>query len=73
MAVLHNVPLDRIGAVSREVRFGRTVLTLLAGFFFGLGWLAARGFALAWLGLAWTVTAFRLGWVQGATVRRGNG
>lgn len=65
VAWVHRVPVDRITAQAREVRFWRTVLTALAGVLFGLGWLAARGFAAVWLAVSWAVVAVRVGWREG--------
>ncbi|MFD9949839.1 hypothetical protein ACFWYW_55780 [Nonomuraea sp. NPDC059023] len=58
------VPLDRITAEARHVRFGRTMLTVLAGVLFGLGWCVAKIFSGAWFAMAWTATAVKVGWVE---------
>lgn len=63
--VLGRVPTDRITREAREVRFWRTVLSLLAGVLFGVGWLTAKAFGVLWLSLAWTVTAVKVGWREG--------
>ena len=55
------LPVDEITAQAREVHFGRTVLTLVAAVFFGLGWVVARAFFC----VAWCGTAVRLGWQAG--------
>jgi hypothetical protein len=68
--VLTRVPTAQITREARQIHFWRTVLTLLAGLFFGLGWLAARGFGFAWFALAWTATAVKVGWVEGRKPRR---
>jgi hypothetical protein len=60
--VLARVPVDEITAQAREARPGRTALTLIAAVLFGLGWLVAKVFAVAWLALTWSWTAVRLGW-----------
>lgn len=60
--ILDRVPVDQISDRAREVKFSRTVLTLLAGLIFGTFWLLSKAAAVAWLGLAWCVTAARLGW-----------
>lgn len=62
------IPLDRIAAEARQIRFWRTVLTTLAGLLFGLGWLAAKGFAVVWLAVAWSSAAVKVGWQE---ARRG--
>lgn len=61
-ALLERVPLDEISVRARQVRPGRTVLTLIAGVLFGIGWLAARAFALAWLSFTWSWAAASVGW-----------
>jgi hypothetical protein len=60
--VLDRVPLEDIGSQAREVKPGRTILTLIAGALFGLGWVTARVFAVLWLGVAWSFIAVREGW-----------
>jgi hypothetical protein len=61
---LDRVPLERISAEAREVRFGRTVLLLLAGLLYGVGWLAAKVFVLLWRAVAWVGVAIKLGWTE---------
>jgi hypothetical protein len=60
--VLRRVPVEQITREAREARFWRTVLLVLAGVLFGLGWLAFKTFAVVWLAMAWTATAVKLGW-----------
>ncbi|MGH8952686.1 MAG: hypothetical protein ACRDX9_14855 [Acidimicrobiia bacterium] len=62
--VLERVPVDRINAEARDVQVGRSLLTLLAGFFYLLGWLAGK----AVTGLAWCFAAVRVGWREGRAV-----
>lgn len=64
MAVLEQIPIQRITDEARQVHFGRTVLTVIAGLLFGLGWLASKTLGGLWLALAWSATAVRLGWVE---------
>lgn len=66
---LGSVPLDRINAEAREVRFTRVLLTLLAGMLFGFGWVAARTCTTVWAAAAWSVTAVRVGWREGMAGR----
>lgn len=63
--VLERVPVERINREARETHFWRTVLTLVAGLLYGVGWLAAKGFTLLWLVLAWSAVAVRVGWQEG--------
>jgi hypothetical protein len=67
--VLERVPVDRISSQAREVRFGRTVLTLIAAVLYGIGWVAAMAFTVLWLALSWSATAVRVGWQEARTPR----
>jgi hypothetical protein len=60
--LLDRVPVDEITAQAKRVRFWRTVLTLVAGALYGLGWVTARAFALVWLAASWCWVAVREGW-----------
>lgn len=64
------VPVERITAEARQIRFGRTVLTVLAALLFSMGWCVAKLFSGLWLVLAWTATAVKVGWVE---ARKGSG
>lgn len=59
---LTRVPVTRINERARQIHFWRTVLTLIAGLLFGLGWTVAKGFGGLWLVLTWTATAVAVGW-----------
>lgn len=63
-------PIDRITAEAKQVRFGRSVLTLVACVLFAIGWCAAKAVGVAWFALAWTVTAVKVGWVEARTDAR---
>lgn len=67
---LDRVPVDRITREAREIHFWRTVLTLIAGLLYGIGWLTAKLFTGLWLVVAWTVTAVKLGWQEGRKPNR---
>jgi uncharacterized membrane protein YedE/YeeE len=56
---------ERITLEAREVRFWRTVATVLAGLLFGLGWVVAKAFTAVWFAAVWSVTALRVGWAEG--------
>ena len=60
--MLDRVPLDQITSEAREVHFTRTVLTVLAGLFWLLGFGVAKVFGALWFAGAWVATAVRLGW-----------
>lgn len=72
-ALLERVPLESISAQARQVRFWRTVLTVIAGVLFGAGWVAAKALGVAWLGAAWCAVAVREGWreARGKSVSHG--
>ena len=61
-SLTERMPLDRIEARARQARPGRVLLTLIAAVLFGLGWLAFRACAGAWLALAWFGSAVIEGW-----------
>lgn len=69
-SVMREVPVDRITREAREIHFWRTVLTLVAGLLYGIGWLVAKLFTGFWLALAWTFTAVKLGWQEGRKSNR---
>jgi hypothetical protein len=71
MAVLDRVPVDRITVEARQVEIGRTLLTVVAGLLFAVGWLAAKAVGVIWLALAWSATAVRLGWSEARASSRG--
>jgi hypothetical protein len=62
MAFFDEVLTDQITAEARQVHFWRTVLTIVAGLLFGVGWVTAKTFAVLWLATAWSFTAVRVGW-----------
>jgi uncharacterized membrane protein YedE/YeeE len=61
-SLTERVPLDRIEQRARHARPGRTVLVVIASLLFGLGWLACKACALAWLAVAWCGSAVIEGW-----------
>jgi uncharacterized membrane protein YdjX (TVP38/TMEM64 family) len=63
------VDLDRISEEAREVRPGRTLLTLIAAAFYGLGWITATVLIGAWQALAWSFAAMKLGWKDALAAR----
>jgi hypothetical protein len=65
---LNRVPVERITREAREIHFWRTVLTLVAGLLYGVGWVVAKLFTGFWLVLTWCFTAVRLGWQEGRRV-----
>lgn len=61
MTVLDQVPLERISAQARQVHVGRLLLTVLAGFFYAVGWTAAK----VVLGVVWCCVAMKIGFQEG--------
>jgi hypothetical protein len=61
-SVLDRVPVDQITERARQVRPGRTVLTVIAGALFGLGWVVAKVFGVLWLAFTWSWAAVGVGW-----------
>lgn len=65
MAALERVPVERITAEAREIRIGQTLLTLLAGLFYVIGWTVAKVVNVVWFAAAWSFTAVKVGWNEG--------
>lgn len=65
MVTVDTVVLDRITTQAREIKFSRVLLTVLAGIFYGLGWITARAFGVIWLAMTWTAVAVKVGWQEG--------
>lgn len=63
-AIEGRVPVEEITLRARQLRIGRTLLTLIAGVLYGLGWLAGKIIGGAFLGVAWTCTAVKVGWIE---------
>jgi hypothetical protein len=62
--MLDRVPVDQITREAREVHFTRTMLTVLAGLFWLLGFGVAKAFGAAWFALAWVAVAVLAGWTD---------
>lgn len=73
MAVLQQVPVERINAQARELDPARVLLTLLAAPLFVLGWATAKVVRAVWIAFAWTWTAARVGWQEGWNSQRAEG
>lgn len=68
-SLLDRVDIDRISKEAREIRIGRTLLTLIAALLYVVGWTAAKvvivmlvALRVLAVALAWTFAATRLGW-----------
>lgn len=73
VALIERVPVEQISKQAKQVRFWRTVATALAGLLWGIGWLAAKGCAVAWLAIVWAVVAVRVGWADARRLPREGG
>jgi hypothetical protein len=58
--ILDRVPVDQIRAEARQVHLGRTLLTLIVGVFWLLGWLAGK----VSLGIGFCWAAVKIGWKE---------
>lgn len=65
MTVLDRVPVDRITLEAREVHIGRSLLTLLAGLFYVIGWTVAKLVNILGFAVVWSWAAIKVGWVEG--------
>jgi hypothetical protein len=70
-SVAERVPLDRISQRAHAARPGRTVLAVVAAVLLGLGWLAYKLCAVAWLALVWCGSAVVEGWAAGRKAEAG--
>lgn len=70
MTFFDQVMTDRITAEARQIHFWRTVLTVVAGLLFGLGWISYKAVAGLWLVAAWCAAAVKVGWQEARTAAR---
>lgn len=63
-SITERVPVDAITLRARQASPGRTVLAVIAGLLFGLGWLGYKTLAVAWLAAAWCASAVIEGWAE---------
>ena len=72
MAVLAQVPVERITAEARGMRFWPTVLTLVGALLILVGRCAYWTFAGLWLAVSWSAAAVKVGWqdARAADMRR---
>jgi hypothetical protein len=61
---------ERITVEARQIHFWRTVLTVIAGLLFGLGWITYKAAAGLWLVAAWCAAAVKVGWQEARTAAR---
>lgn len=64
MAVLDQVPVDRITAEARQIQLGRAILTAIAAVLYLIGWVPSKAIQAVWLAFAWSGTAVKVGWVD---------
>lgn len=65
MVTLDEMLVHDITDRAKQIQFSRVALTVLAGFFYGLGWIAAKTFGVIWLAMTWTAVAVKVGWTEG--------
>lgn len=59
---LDSLTMEKIQTRQAEIRPIRTLLMLLAGLFFGIGWALFHGWALVWSAFSWSLAACVEGW-----------
>lgn len=69
-SVTERIPLDRIEQRARQAYPGRAVLVVIASLLFGLGWVACKACAVAWLAVAWCGSAVIEGWQSAKAAQR---
>ncbi|MFW6033982.1 MAG: hypothetical protein ACOC9R_02500 [bacterium] len=62
--LLERVPVERITAEARELHPGRTLLTLIAGLLYLIGWLVGKIFTVVWVAVTWSFAAVKVGFVE---------
>lgn len=66
MSVLDRVPVDEISERTRQIHAGRLFLSIIAGFFYVIGWAVAMVFTA----IVWCAVAVKVGFVEAR--RRGS-
>lgn len=61
VAATERIPVDELVAQAQQVRFARTIATVIAGVFFAIGWTFGR----LWLCGVFCAVSVRYGWRQG--------
>jgi hypothetical protein len=64
VTVLAQVPVERITAEARQIRFWHTVLTLIGALLILVGRCAYWTFAGLWLAVTWCAAAVKVGWQE---------
>src|SRR6266536_1374618 len=60
VTVLDRVPVDEISERTRQIHLGRLLLSLIAGFFYVLGWFVGSFFTA----FVWCAVAVKVGFVE---------
>jgi hypothetical protein len=66
VTVLDRVPIDQITAEAQQVNVGRTLLKLIGGLFYLIGWVAAKLI----VGVVWCCVAVKTGYVEAGGPRK---
>jgi hypothetical protein len=56
------IDLDRVEAEAQRISIGRGLLTLIAGMFYVLGWLAGKVVLGVAATVTWSIAAAKIGW-----------
>lgn len=70
MTFLDDALTERIAVEARQVHFWRTVLTVIAGLLYGVGWVTYRSLSGLWFAAAWCGAAVKVGWVEARRPQR---
>lgn len=60
MSILDRVPVDEITERTRQIQVGRLLLSIVAGIFYGIGWLAG----MLVVAVVWCAVAVKVGFVE---------
>lgn len=62
--------VERVESEARQIRPGRTVLTVIAAVLYAVGWLIGQVFRAVWLVVSWSLAAAKVGFREARTPRR---
>lgn len=71
MVIMNQISIERVSAQAREIRFGRTLLTLLATVLYCVGWITAKTWIWLWFALCWSAVAIKVGWTDARSTSGG--
>jgi len=62
--VIERVPLERINAEAQEINLAKTLLTVLAGVLWLIGWVAGKIIGTVVVAITWSLAAVKVGWAD---------